>query len=158
MRETGLWNSTLEAELVAAAAGLQARREAATEPMRLDGSTVGLDVDLDSATDQVIDLLFEMVFERRDHFIATRDLALASLRDPTLAAAASTGPSSQHRALERLLAEIGSTEPELDADLLATTLEGLGLAWLRHADDHEHAAKLGRSVRRLLEKFLRDKD
>ena len=48
----------------------------------------------------------------------------------------------------------GSDDPELDTELLVLALQGLGLEWLRHAGDDEYSARLGRSVRRLIERFL----
>ena len=56
-----------------------------------------------------------------------------------------------------MVALVGSSEPELDGEILSAALDGLALIWLAHPNDPDFEKRLRRMVRQLLEKYpLRD--
>lgn len=111
-------------------------------------------VDLEALTDAAIDLLTDMIHSDRTAFLLRHELDLEAIRDPELAARLVAAPSAHRRALEEILRAAGSREPALDADLMAAAFEGLGREWLRHPDDRDFDAQIGRSVARLVERFF----
>lgn len=110
--------------------------------------------DLDAMTIQGVALLSRMVHDDRDVFLAGHELDLEVLRDAELAAKIGPARKAHPQAINDMLRAAGSSEPNLDADLLAATFEGLGMKWLSHPDDDAFDAHLHRAVRRLLEKFF----
>lgn len=105
-------------------------------------------------TDRAIVLLADRVHQERDAFLAGVELDLESIRDPDLASGLPPARDAFREAIHAMVLEAGSDEPELDAELLAVALEGLGLEWIRHAGDDAFSGRLGLAVRRLIERFL----
>ena len=109
--------------------------------------------DLDTRAQAVLSLLRQLVFDDRDSFIAGQELTLELSRDSQLAARIQ-GALSDHRSeVTEMVALVGSSEPELDGEILSATFEGLALKWLARPNDPEFEKRLGRVVRQLLGKY-----
>jgi AcrR family transcriptional regulator len=111
-------------------------------------------ISLDSLTDAVVQLLSHFVHEQRDSFIASHELTLELTRDPALARRVQDALSLHHRTVVQMVERVGSSEPELDAEILSAALEGLALKWLARLNDPGFEKRLRRVVRRLMERVL----
>ena len=112
------------------------------------------ELSLDEIADAVLQLLESFVVKDRDSFIASQELGLELMRDPDLASRVQGAVSTHDRIVLELVERAGSTEPEVDAELLAATLQGLGLKWLTQRGDPNYREQLRPVVRRLMEHFL----
>jgi AcrR family transcriptional regulator len=114
-------------------------------------------ISLDGLTDAVVQLLSRFVHEERDSFIASHELTLELTRDPALASRVQDALSLHHRSVVQMVEAVGSSEPELDADILSAALQGLALKWLARPNDRSFKERLRRVVRRLMERLLADR-
>ncbi len=104
-------------------------------------------------TDAVVALLRALVHDDRDSFIASLELTLELTRDPELAERVQPLLAEHRTIVEQMVAETGSDDAELDAEILSAAFEGLALKWLTHRGDAEFEDRLRRVVTRLLSKF-----
>jgi AcrR family transcriptional regulator len=109
---------------------------------------------LDEMTDAAVELLARLVSDDRDSFVASQELTLELTRDPDLARDVQDALSSHRRVIEQMVESAGSSEPELEAEILSAAFEGLALKWLAHPEDPEFVARLRRVVRHLMQKLL----
>jgi AcrR family transcriptional regulator len=144
-------------DLVAAAlthhGNRQETRAQEAEPRNASAATPDA-ATLGDLTDRAIVLLAARVHSERETFLAGLEFELEVLRDPTLGADLEAKRDDYREAIEAIVRDADSDEPELDAELLALALQGLGLAWIRHEGDDAFSGQLGLAVRRLVERLL----
>jgi len=112
--------------------------------------------DLDTLTHHLVALYLERLRDDPEDFLAGREFELEAQREPELAARLADAPAPHHEEVVRQLRRAGSTDPHLDAELLAASLEGLGLRWRARPGDRELEALLRRATRRLVGRFFTD--
>lgn len=108
---------------------------------------------LDTLVEAVVSLLRRFVVDERDSFVAGHELTLELSRDSELTSRIQ-GALSDHRSeVAEMVALAGSSDPEIDGEILSATLEGLALKWLARPHDPDFEKRLRRVVRHLLQNY-----
>jgi len=94
------------------------------------------------------------VHEDRAGSLATFELALERARDPVLRRRLRTAAADSDALAARLLGELGSADPDSDAELLIAALSGLRLTWLAQGERSSFAERVPALAERLASMLL----
>jgi TetR/AcrR family transcriptional regulator, regulator of biofilm formation and stress response len=94
------------------------------------------------------------VREDRAGSLATFELALERARDPALRRRLRSAAAESDALAARLLRELGSADPESDAELLIAALSGLRLTWLAQGERSAFAERIPALAERLASMLL----